>query len=256
MNCNIKKCLQLSICRSLKVNYVYLLDHNVLERVESINDLGVTVSSNLSWSKNIKSISAQANSLLGMIRRSISFVAPSPVKFQLYVSHVRGILEYCSPTNVKDILLLERVQRHATKYILNTYYDMSYAERCIKLFILPLCFRREIIDLVLFYKYLHNYVDYDFSSYFELFGSSHSLRSSNKGLLLKLPRVKTIALQVSYFYRIVRLWNSLPRHIREASSVFSFKKHVNDPYFSILCNFNINERCTRSLVCSCGFCRS
>ena len=81
LNFKIKKCLKLSICRSLKINYVYLLDHNVLERVESINDLGVTVSSNLSWSKNIKSISAKANSLLGMIRRSISFDAPSPVKF-------------------------------------------------------------------------------------------------------------------------------------------------------------------------------
>ena len=233
--------IQLSICRSLKVNYVYLLDHNVLERVESINDLGVTVSSNLSWSKNIKSISAKANSLLGMIRRSISFDAPYPVKFQRYVSHVRSILQYCSPlwspANVKDILLLERVQRHATKYILNNYSDMSYAERCIKLSILPLCFRREIIDLVLFYKYLHNYVDCDFSSYFELVGSLHSLRSSNKGPLLKLPRVKTTALQFSYFYRLVRSWNSLPRHIREASSVFSSKKHVNDFYVSILCNF-------------------
>ena len=170
LNFNIKKCLQLSICRSLKVNYVYLLDHNVLERVEFINDLGVTVSSNLSWSKNIKSISAKANSLLGMIRRSISFDAPSPVKFQLYVSHVRSILEYCSPlwcpANVKDILLLERVQRHATKFILNNYHDISYAERCIKLSILPLCFRREIIDLVSLYKYLHNYVDCDFSSFF------------------------------------------------------------------------------------------
>ena len=95
LNLNIKKCLQLSICRSLKVNYVYLLDHNALERVESINDLGVTVSSNLSWSENIKSISAKANSLLGMIRRSISFDAPSPVKFQLYVSLVRSFLGYC-----------------------------------------------------------------------------------------------------------------------------------------------------------------
>ena len=73
---------------------------------------------------------------------------------------------------------------------------------------------------MLFYNYLHNYVDCDFSSYFELVGSLRSLRSSNKGTLPKLPRVKTTALQVSYFYRIVRLWNSLPRHIREASSVF------------------------------------
>ena len=68
-------------------------------------------------------------------------------------------------------------------------------------------FRREIIDLVLFYKCLHNYVDCDFSSYFELIGSLHSLRSSNKCPLLKLPRVKTTALKVSYFYRLVRLWN-------------------------------------------------
>ena len=140
------------------------------------------------------------------------------------------------------------MQRHATKYVLNNYSDMSYAERCIKRSILPLCFRREIIDLVLFYKHLHNYVDCDFPL--------HSLRSSNKGPLLKLPRVKTTALQVSYFYRFVRLWNSLPRHIREASSVFYFKKYVNDLYFSILCHVIINERCTWSLVCSCGFCRS
>ena len=189
-----------------------------------MKDLGVTDCSNLSWSKNIKSISAKANSLSGMIRRSISFDAPSPVKFQLYVSHVCSILEYCSylwsPANA--ILLLERVQSHATKYILNNYSDMSYAERCIQLSILPLCFRREIIDLMLFYKYLHNYVDCDFSSYFELVGSLHSL----------------------------------PRHVCDASSVFSFEKHVNDLYFSLLRNFNINERCTWSLVCTCGFCRS
>ena len=256
---NIKKCLQLSICRSLKVSYVYMLDHNALERVDTINDLGVTVTSNLSWSKNIKSISAKANCLLGMIRRSISFDAPSPVKFQLYVSHIRSILEYCSPiwspANVNDILLLERVQRHAKKYILNNYSDFSYAERCIKLSILPLCFRREIIDLLLFFKYLNSYVDCNFSSYFELVGSLHSLRSSSNGTLLKLPRVKTTALQSSYFYRLVRLWNSLPRDIREASSVFSFKKYINNLYFSRLANFNINERCTWRLACTCGFCR-
>ena len=125
-----------------------MFDHNALERVDT------------------KSISAKANSLLGMIRRYISFDAPSPVKFQIYVSHIRSILEYCSPiwspANVKDILLLERVQRHDTRYILNNYSDFSYAERCIKLSILPLCFLREIIDLLLFFKYLNRYVDFNF----------------------------------------------------------------------------------------------
>ena len=87
-----------------------------------------------------------------------------------------------------------------------------------------------------FFKYLNSYVDCNFSSYFELVRSLHSLRSSSNGTLLKLPRVKTTALQSSYFYRLVRLWNSLPRDIREASSVFSFKKYINNLYFSRLAN--------------------
>ena len=68
------------------------------ERVDTTNVLGVTVITNSSWSKNIKHISSKANSLIGMVRRSISFDAPSPVKIQLYVSHIRcicSILEYC-----------------------------------------------------------------------------------------------------------------------------------------------------------------
>ena len=79
------------------------------------------------------------------------------------------------------------------------YSDFSYAERCIQLSILPLCFRREIIDLLLFFKYLNSYFDCNFSSYCELVGSFYSLRSSSNGTLLKLPRVKTTVLQSSYF---------------------------------------------------------
>ena len=79
----------------------------------------------------------------------------------------------------------------------NNYSDFSYAERCIQLSILPLCFRREINDLLLFFKYLNSYVDCNFSSYFKLVGSLQSLRSSSNGKLLKLPTAT--ALQASYF---------------------------------------------------------
>ena len=105
----------------------------------------------------------------------------------------------CSQIIVKDIFLLERAQRHATKYILNNYSDMSYAERCKKTFYFTTLFLPKNIDLVLFYQYLHNYADFEFSSYFELVGFLHSLRSSNNSTLLKLPRIKTTALQVSYY---------------------------------------------------------
>ena len=202
----------------------------------------------ISWSKNIKSISAKANSLLGMIRRSIRFDAPSPDKFQLYVSHVRSILGYCSPLwSPSNVLLLERVQRHATKYILNNYSDMSYAERWYNWIsyhfvfaerLLISCYFINIYIIMLTVIFL---VILNLSDLHIVYGPLTKVHCLNYCLI-------TTALQVSYFYRNVRLWNSLPRHIREASSVFSFKKHVIDLYFSILCNFNINERCTYVLV--------
>ena len=51
--------------------------------------------------------------------------------------------------------------------------------------------RREIIDLLLFYKYLDNYVDCNYSSYFELIGSLHSLRSSSNDTLLRLDYLES-----------------------------------------------------------------
>ena len=157
---------------------------------------------------------------------------------------------------MSDILRLERVQRHATKYILNDYTALSYTERCVKLSILPLCYRREIIDLSLFYKYLHKEINCDFSSHIEIVNSLPGLRSAFKGLLLKLPKVKTSTHLSSYFCRLVHLWNALPRDIREANSLYSFKKYINQLYFSKLINFNIYQRCTWSIACTCGICHN
>ena len=46
-----------------------------------------------------------------------------------------------SPAHVKDIIKLERVQRQASKFILDDYVS-PYHERCTALSILHLCFRR------------------------------------------------------------------------------------------------------------------
>ena len=51
----------------------------------------------------------------------------SPLNFkrQLYLAHVKSILEYCSPmwspSHVNDTMKLERVQRQASKFILSDY---------------------------------------------------------------------------------------------------------------------------------------
>ena len=74
----------------------------------------------------------------------------------IWLAHVRSILEYCSlmcsHSRVKGITTFKLMQRQAGKFNLNDYVS-PYHERCTALTILPLCFRREIIDMCFLYSY-------------------------------------------------------------------------------------------------------
>jgi len=73
------------------------------------------------------------------------------VKKILCLTLVWSRLTYCSqlwrPHLLKDICILERVQRRATKYILNDY-SSSYKSRLVKLDLLPLMYQYELSDLL------------------------------------------------------------------------------------------------------------
>ena len=62
---------------------------------------------------------------------------------------------YCSclwkPYLLSDIELLERVQRRATKYILNDYTS-NYKERLLRLKLLPMMYIYDLADIMFFYK--------------------------------------------------------------------------------------------------------
>ena len=81
------------------------------------------------------------------------------LKKLLYISLVRSQLIYCSqlwrPHLLKDIITLERIQRRATKFILNDYQS-SYRFRLVKLHLLPLMYFFELYNIIFVIKSLKN----------------------------------------------------------------------------------------------------
>ena len=107
----------------------YEMGGTILTKTVKEKDLGVSINANMKVSEQCRIATSKGNQVLGMIRRNItenSLIVP------LYKAIVRPHLEYCiqawSPYLRKDIDMLEKIQRRATKLIPGLR-DLIYEER-------------------------------------------------------------------------------------------------------------------------------
>ena len=87
-------------------------------------------------------------------------------------------------------------------------------------------FRREISDLVFLHKCIHGVYDVDINENLEFVTVQSRLRSGNQGTLLRNQRVATDTFKYSYFNRVVRMWNALPRNLRDCLDFKTFKSFL------------------------------
>ena len=102
----------------------YHLNNIHLESVKEFNDLGLLINSSLTWRSHIATKISKANRMLGLIKRTVGFNAPYRVKLHLYTTLVKPLFSYASivySCSKADLNQIERIQRKATKYILNDY---------------------------------------------------------------------------------------------------------------------------------------
>ena len=102
---NSLKCKALSVTRKKNpVRYDYHLGHVDLQRVNEEKDLGVMITSKLTWETPVLMVSARANKLLGLLRRTCPMLTDVKVRRSLYLALVKSHMSYATevwPLNSK-----------------------------------------------------------------------------------------------------------------------------------------------------------
>ena len=106
-------------------------ENKILIETREEKDIGVWITNYLKPGKQVIAASQRAMTVLRSVKRA--FVRFDIETFSIiYTTYIRPHLEYCiqawAPYYAKDILLLEKVQRRATKLVWGLT-DLSYEER-------------------------------------------------------------------------------------------------------------------------------
>lgn len=210
----------------------YLVNGSVLSFSPDVRDLGVTFDSNLTFVKHISLITHKALTRAKLILKCFRS-RNRDVLTKAFCVYVRPLLEYCtplwSPSYKYLIERIESVQRFFTKS-LHSLFTTAYADRLRILKLETLERRRLIYDLVLCFKYFHDLINFNLGKYLTI----SCTRTTRKNVFnLEMFLCRTNSRRFYFVNRAAKVWNSLPSHVVECSTLRSFK--------NLLCNVNFNN---------------
>lgn len=221
---NINKCKVMHMGRNNNKEKYNMNGHD-LEVVTEEVDLGVVMQSNLKYNKQCTTKVNTANRILGLIKRTFNCKSRKII-LPLYKTLVRPHLDYCSqiwrPHLQKDILLIEKVQRRATRLI-SEFVGLSYEERLKKLNITTMETRRIRADLIQVFKIVKGLDKVEQKSFFTI--NMNSLRGSN--VKFYKTRFRTDIGKYLFKNRVVTEWNKLTDDIISSTCVNSFKQKLD-----------------------------
>ena len=225
MSFNVEKCKVMHLgannpCAS------YYMNEITLAVVEDELDLGVLFQKDLKWSKQCNKVVNTTNKILGMIKRTFTYLDIDSF-VQLYKSLVRPHIDYCiqvwRPYLQKDIDALEKIQRRATR-MLPVLREKSYEDRLKILNLTTLETRRIRGDIIQAFKIIKGFDDVETDNFF-MFRKTKCTRGHS--LTLFKSQCHLDIRKYGFGHRVVNLWNALPEDIIICDSLHSFKSRLD-----------------------------
>ncbi len=132
MSFNVTKCAGMSLSTRKVLQHDYIMNDQLIPRVQKHDYLGVTISSSLTWKDQCTKVANKAKRTLGLIKRTLHATDRSVRKtaYEMLVRHpVRSPLEYVmcpwSPHTQKDKQCLKNIKRTAPRFMCSDYGKRS-----------------------------------------------------------------------------------------------------------------------------------
>ena len=110
------KCLHTGSINTAGMNYE--IGGTILSKTVKEKDLGVTMNANMKVSEQCRIAASKGNQVLGVIRRNITYTEKSLIiPKAIVIPHLEYCIQAWNPHLRKDVDMLEKIQRRATKLI-------------------------------------------------------------------------------------------------------------------------------------------
>ena len=174
--------------------------------------LGLQLSSSLNMSDHFQATYKKASSRLHLLNKITQFTTSS-TRSIIYKSMIQPTLTYCplitSCTTKTFDSTLSRLQKRAERIIGENITSIESIKK------------RRVCCFV--FKCIKNDVCGNFENYFEIMDN----KTRNSGILCRLPKVRLEIAKKSFYFNGAKVFNDLPRNIRESNSYCHFKRLID-----------------------------